>query len=89
MDTAISEAEATRSFPELLRRVREGDSYTVTEQGRPVARLLPAEAHGVGDGSLATTPAEREAAWRALLDRLESQPKTDIGPWTRDELYDD
>ncbi len=30
----------------------------------------------------------RATARDELLDRLKSQPAQDIGPWTRDELYD-
>lgn len=30
----------------------------------------------------------RQAALRAMLDRWAAQPTIDIGPWTRDELYD-
>lgn len=31
---------------------------------------------------------QRQAAFRALLDRWAAMPTIDIGPWTRDELYD-
>lgn len=79
MDEAISAAEANRSFSLLLRRVREGRSYIVTSHGKPVARLVPAEGHeSVTAGARA-----------ALLSRLEKQPVTRTGRWTRDELYDD
>jgi hypothetical protein len=30
----------------------------------------------------------REAARRALFERLDQQPAMNVGPWTRDELYD-
>lgn len=30
----------------------------------------------------------RQAALRAMLDRWAAQPSIDIGPWTRDELYE-
>jgi hypothetical protein len=30
----------------------------------------------------------RAAAFRELMKRLKSQPAMDIGPWTRDELYE-
>lgn len=77
MQKAISAAEANRKFSELLRGVKAGQRYIVTSHGRPVARIEPIEE---------TDHAER--AKEALLKRLRSQKAIDIGPWTRDELYD-
>lgn len=81
-ETPVTAAEANRNFSRLLRGVREGQSYVVTAHGRPVAKLVPAEEDA------ASRSAVRAAAKRALLDRLRSQPVIDIGPWTRDELYE-
>jgi prevent-host-death family protein len=78
MQKAISAANANRNFSRLLREVKEGRSYIVTSHGRPVARIAPI------DSDLT----QREAAKAALLKRLRKQPTIDIGPWTRDELYD-
>ena len=36
-------ADANREFSKLLRAVREGDSYTVTSHGKPVARIVPVQ----------------------------------------------
>jgi prevent-host-death family protein len=77
-DQAISAAEANRSFSRLLREVREGRSYTVTAHGKPVARIVPCNAADIA----------RQAARSALLTRLTNQSAIDVGPWTRDELYD-
>lgn len=77
MDQSISAADANRSFSRILQDVRGGRSYVVTAHGKPVARIIPC---GEAD-------AAREAARAALLRRLEGQTATDIGPWTRDELY--
>jgi prevent-host-death family protein len=79
MDETISATQAARSFAKLLRGVRQGRSYVVTIRGRPVARLAPAAA---GDVS-------KERARAALLARLRRQPVIDIGPWRREELYED
>jgi len=79
MDESVSAAEANRNFSRLLQGVREGRSYVVTSHGRPVARIVAAN---VDD-------AKREAAWTKLMARLKSQPGVEVGPWTRDELYDD
>jgi len=78
MEKAISAADANRNFSQLLREVREGQSFVVTSHGRPVARLDP-----IGSGE--TT---RVAARRRLLKRLRAQPTMNIGRWKRDELYE-
>jgi len=54
----------------------------VTAHGRPIARLVPA-AEGAEEERRV-----REAAWRALLERIAKQPVVDMGRWTRDELYE-
>jgi len=82
IEETIPAAEANRSFSRLLRGVREGHSYIVTAHGRPIARLGP-----IDEADVASTRI-REAAKRELLGRLERQPVTDVGRWTRDELYD-
>lgn len=75
----ISAADANRQFSRVLRNVREGETYLVTSHGAPVATLAPA------GGELR----ERVRARDALLARLRKQPATDIGRWTRDELYEE
>jgi prevent-host-death family protein len=78
MEKMISAANANRNFSQLLREVREGRTFVVTSHGRPVARIAPVD----------SKTQKREAAKAALLKRLRNQPIVDIGPWTRDELYD-
>lgn len=78
MDQAISSAEANRAFSKILRNVRDGQSYVVTAHGKPVARIVP----------YSEADASRVAARAALLLRLDQQPATDVGRWTRDELYE-
>jgi prevent-host-death family protein len=58
------------------REVAEGDTFTVTSHGRPIARIVPAEAKG------------SEAAKQRLLEHLRSQPAVEISPLNRGELYD-
>ena len=79
MDKFISAAEAIRQFSTLLREVREGRRYVVTSHGRPIARLVPI---GKDDDVAMSGRA-------ALLARLEGQPVSDVGRWTREELYED
>ena len=79
MEETVSAADANRKFSLILRGVRDGNSYVVTSHGRPVARIVPAEKpEGVALGARA-----------ALLLRLERQPVTHAGGWSRDELYED
>jgi len=77
MEKQVTAAEANRHFSRLLREVREGDTVVITAHGKPVARLVPAPVKG------------SEAAKQALLERLRSQPALNLGPWTREELYED
>jgi prevent-host-death family protein len=79
MEKAVSAADANRKFSQLLQSVRRGRSYVVTSHGQPVARLSPIEAPGKAE----------TAARAALLTRLRKQSTTQIGRWTRDELYED
>ncbi|MGA2005852.1 MAG: type II toxin-antitoxin system prevent-host-death family antitoxin [Terriglobales bacterium] len=78
MEKAISAADANRNFSQLLREVRDGQSFVVTSHGRPVARLAPFQGG-------ATTAA---GARMRLLKRLRAQPAANIGRWKRDELYE-
>ncbi len=78
MENAVSAADANRNFSHILREVRGGASYVVTAHGKPVARIVPCE----------PADAARAAARAALLQRLHDQPATDIGPWSRDDLYE-
>ena len=82
IEETVTACEARRNFSRLLRGVREGYSYVVTEHGRAIARLVPAAQCGAVEKRV------REAAFRALLERLRTQPIIDIGRWTRDELYE-
>ena len=78
MEKAISAADANRKFSQLLRDVREGQSYLVTSHGRPVARIAPVkEGRGVMASSRST-----------LISRLRSEQVLKIGRWKRDELYE-
>lgn len=78
MEKAISAAEANRNFSQVLREVREGQSYVVTSHGRAVARIAPVAQEKAATGS----------ARSALLARLRSERVARIGRWNRDELYE-
>ena len=76
MEKTIQATEANRQFSRILREVADGYTFTVTSHGRPIARIVPA------------LPKGSEAAKQRLLEHLRSQPAMEIGPWTREELYD-
>jgi prevent-host-death family protein len=79
VEEAVSAADANRRFSQLLRAVRDGRTVLVTSHGKPVARIVPVTEHDrTSEGTRA-----------ALLDRLRAEPVTNIGRWTRDELYED
>lgn len=79
MSKSISAASANRDFSSLLRKVRGGASFVVTSHGRPVARLVPVAA-GAGLARTART---------TLFQRLAAAPVTNVGRYSRDELYED
>jgi prevent-host-death family protein len=78
MEKAISAADANRNFSQLLREVREGQSYIVTSHGRAVARIAPVQ----------EDHASAAKAQSSLLSRLRSERVVKIGRWKRDELYE-
>jgi len=77
MEKAISAADANRKFSQVLRDVRQGESYVVTSHGKPVARIAPVQNAGAASNARAT-----------LLKRLRSEPIVSIGRWKRDDLYE-
>lgn len=79
MDKPVSAADANRNLSQLLRGVRQGHSYVITSHGKPIARIIPTT----------ESAAARERAKAALFKRLHSQRATDIGHWSREELYED
>lgn len=80
MEKTITATEANRTFSEILRDVAKGNAYTITSHGREVARLVPPATDDM---------AAKERLYRDHMERLRNQPAIDIGPWTRDELYED
>lgn len=54
--TEIGAYEAKTRLPEYLRKVREGDSFRITQRGEPVADLVPA---GTADKRQTTQAAGR------------------------------
>jgi prevent-host-death family protein len=76
MDKYISATEANQRFSELLRDVSEGESYTVTSRGKPVARMVPA-------GKKQT-----KAGLEEYYAKCDARGPIVTGPWKREDLYD-
>ncbi|WP_341632117.1 type II toxin-antitoxin system Phd/YefM family antitoxin [Sphingomonas agri] len=76
MERAITASEANQHFSELLRDVVNGQSFTVTSRGRPVARVLPVDRD------------EERRSVRRLLKFLADLPVRHSGNWSRDDLYE-
>jgi len=53
MKTKIGAYEARTKFPELLRQVKAGKQFTITNRGQAIADLLPSEALKPKDKSAA------------------------------------
>lgn len=41
----IGANDVKTNLPELLRRVEQGDRFTITQRGRPIADLVPSQDH--------------------------------------------
>jgi len=63
METQIGSYEAKTRLPELLRAVRRGKIFTITNRGEEVARLVPARTSASGDADRAAE--EMKAFMRA------------------------
>ena len=80
----ITAADANRHFSKLLRDVKAGETVIVTSHGEPVAKIEPASTMNAE-----SEKSKRDAAWKALFERLDAQPAMNLGRVTRDEIYDD
>lgn len=84
---SVTATEANRDFSKLLREVAAGETVVVTSHGRAVAKLAPVDPADVGPSG--EERQRREKAWQDLQARLRSQPVLNLGPFKRDELYDE
>lgn len=81
MARTVTASEANQNFSRLLREASAGETITITQRGKPVARLVPSVDE---DARLA-----RQAAG---IDRFIAAARArpiEVIPWTRDDLYDD
>jgi prevent-host-death family protein len=84
MQRSVSAREANQQFSRILREVEAGAEILVTRRGRPVARIMPAQA----PGERQLTP-EQEAAHARTMARLRKGWDLGGGKFNRDELYDE
>ncbi len=84
LDLTVPAAEANRSFSKLLRVVRDGGRVTITAYGQPVAELGPPSM-----SDAAAENARLDEAFAALQARWAETPRIVVGPWSRDDLYND
>lgn len=64
--TEVGAYEAKTKFSELIARAEKGESFVVTKNGRPVARIGP---------PVSQRPAEARAAGERILARLFAKPR--------------
>jgi prevent-host-death family protein len=82
----VAAAEANRNFSRLMREAEAGEIIVVTSHDQPRVMISSARKGLVSQAEAA----RREAAWRALKDRVDAQPMTATRwKFDRDELYDD
>lgn len=80
MDGIVGAYEAKTHLAALLDRVERGETLTITRNGRPVARLVPAEAPRPMPQAEADALVER---FRALRESLRAEG---VKPFTADEV---
>ena len=68
LSTDINASQANRSFSSLLRRIAQGQCFTVLSHGRPVGPIAPAEQHRADQG------AARALCWPAWRRSARHQP---------------
>lgn len=78
--SSVGATEANRSFSKILKEAESGKTVTITRNGKPVARLVPALA----------SPPLSDKARKKSFDRLLKLLKKGIplggGPYSRDEM---
>ncbi|HKS48139.1 MAG TPA: type II toxin-antitoxin system prevent-host-death family antitoxin [Amycolatopsis sp.] len=80
MARRIGQRELRNENAEIMRRVEQGESFTVTRNGKPIADLVPHRA--ANEHRPRQTLAEVQAAFRRL-------PPMDVEKWRRERAADD
>lgn len=80
--TMINQRQLRNDSAEVMRRVEQGQTYTVTRRGVPVARLSPI----TGDAELrCLQPARRRVAYSGMSRVVAARPTEEIVAEIRDE----
>ena len=85
MTETITADDASENFARLLRDVRAGREFVITDQGVAVARIVP-EAVAAASGTRQLT-AEQEAALARSLERLGNADWGPIEHIAREQIY--
>jgi prevent-host-death family protein len=80
--SVIGAREANRSFSKILKEAENGETITITRNGKPVARLVPAVIRPPLSGKA------REAARKRLMKLLEKGLPLGGKGFTRDEMHE-
>lgn len=82
MDKTLTLREANQTFARVVRDVESGDTFTITRNGAPVARISPI------DGARRVLTAEQKAALARLLALSKEGLPLKAWKFNREELYD-
>lgn len=82
MEKTLSLREANQSFARVVREVESGDAFTITRNGKPVARIAPIQ------GAKRVLTVEQEAALARTLTRAKPGWPLEAQNFHRDELYE-
>ncbi len=77
--TSVGAREANRSFSKILKEAENGKTITITRNGKPVARLVPAGVDSMSEE-------ERKAAHKRLMALLDKGLPLGGRKYTRDEM---
>jgi prevent-host-death family protein len=81
--TSVGAREANRSFSKILKEAENGKTITITRNGKPVARLVPAPIPAPVESM---SEEERKAAHKRLMDLLDKGLDLGGRRFTRDEM---
>jgi prevent-host-death family protein len=81
----IGAREANRSFSKILKEAENGETVTITRNGKPVATLVPVL---IRPPVSKMSKKEREKARARLMALLEKGFDLGGGPYSRDDMHD-
>lgn len=83
--TSVGAREANRSFSKILKEAENGKTITITRNGKPVARLVPAPIPAPVESM---TEEERKEAHKRLMGLLNKGYNLGGRGFTRDEMHE-